>query len=391
VIKNYAPSDKRYPWMTAILFWCGLAVVSSVYITIPLAPVFASDFNLSLSQAAWSSSVFSFCYAVGFLFFGPLSDRFGRKPIILFGLVSLTIISPIIGWINHFLWLLILRGIQGIAASTFGPSALAYVVEMFPKEKQVTTIGFVSTGFLMSGIVGQVVSSLVNQHLGWNEVFFLFGLVYLVTTLIAMFFLPSGTKQQTTGSILASFQQMKRLLTKKYLLFCYLITITLLLAFVGMYTALGSYLTDPTFRLDHQSILYVRAVGMIGMFISPFAGRLVAKFGIHTVLRSGLSLAVIGLTALGVGSNLPFLVITSIVFVSGISLTIPTLISLVGQLGGKARGAAVALYTFVLFLGATLGPMVAIGLLKTGSYLVTFEMLALLLGIGLISSFMVKS
>ncbi|MFH0346693.1 MFS transporter [Bacillus vallismortis] len=127
------------------------------------------------------------------------------------------------------------------------------------------------------------------------------------------------------------------------------------------------------------------------MLVSPFAGCLVKKFGIQTILRGGLSLAVIGLAILGVSSNFPFLVVTSVVFVAGISITVPTLISFVGQLGGATRGIAVSLYTFILFIGATLGPVVSVSLLKTGSYLLTFEVLALLLGIGLIVSFLIKN
>lgn len=186
---NYATSERNYPLMTAILFWCGLVVVSSLYITIPLVSVFASIFEVSPAQAAWTSSAFSFCYAIGFLFFGPLSDRYGRKQIILIGLGVLTIVSPIIGLFDNLSWLITLRGVQGVAAATFGPAALSYAVEMFPAEKRVTTIGFVSTGFLMAAIVGQVFSSLISQILSWNYVFYLLSGIYLITVLLIALFI----------------------------------------------------------------------------------------------------------------------------------------------------------------------------------------------------------
>lgn len=62
---NYETSERSYSLITAILFWCGLVVVSSLYITIPLVSVFAGAFKVSTSQAAWTGSAFSFCYAVG--------------------------------------------------------------------------------------------------------------------------------------------------------------------------------------------------------------------------------------------------------------------------------------------------------------------------------------
>ncbi|CAG5092097.1 Uncharacterized protein TXXE_17590 [Thermobacillus xylanilyticus] len=60
------------------------------------------------------------------------------------------------------------------------------------------------------------------------------------------------------------------------------------------------------------------------------------------VLQAGLALAALGLGAAGFSSSLPVLVLMSIVYIAGISLTIPTMISLVGMLAGDRRGAAVA-------------------------------------------------
>lgn len=76
---NRTMHERNYSLMTAILFWCGLVVVSSLYLTIPMISIYAETFNVSVSQAAWTGSVFSLFYSIGFLFFGPLSDRYGRK------------------------------------------------------------------------------------------------------------------------------------------------------------------------------------------------------------------------------------------------------------------------------------------------------------------------
>lgn len=55
---------------------------------------------------------------------------------IFIGLLALSIISFSLGFVDSILWLVIFRGLQGIAAATFSPVALAYVVEMFPVEKR---------------------------------------------------------------------------------------------------------------------------------------------------------------------------------------------------------------------------------------------------------------
>ncbi|WP_332699230.1 MFS transporter [Halalkalibacter lacteus] len=388
-ISNNTAFERNYPFITAILFWCGIVVVSSVYLTIPLAGIFNEAFEATASQVAWTSSAFSLFYAIGCLFTGPLSDRYGRKRVILFGFVALTMITGVLGLSNSLSTFIIFRSLQGIAAATFPPVAVTYIVEMFPPEKRVTTIGFVSSGFLMAGVVGQIFSSFFSNVYGWQSVFYIIGLIYLLTTIIVALFIPKVDNQNHSSNLLAPFKQFGSVLTIKPLLFCYLIATTLLLTFVGMYTALGNYLSIE-FGLGNQDIFFVRTVGIIGMLFSLFTGKLVNKFGILTILRVGLTLAFVGLAVLGISSNLSMLTIMSVIFVTGIAITVPTLISLVGQLGDQARGAAVSLYTFVVFIGASLGPIVAEVLLNTGSYLLTFEILALLIGIGLFASFLIK-
>lgn len=382
-------TSRNYSAITAVLGWCGLAVVSSLYSTIPMISALASSFGVSASQAAWTGSAFSFAYAVGFLFFGPLSDRFGRRTMMLFGLISLSAVTPALGLSHHLAPLVALRAVQGLVAASFAPAALAYIVDMFPDGKRVTAIGFVSTGFLLAGIAGQLFSSIVSQHLGWPYVYYLLGGIYMISAMLLAAYVPRGDRRQQAGGLLHVLNQMGAIVFRKPLLFCYLTTVPLLLSFVGMYTALGSYLSQPPYGLNAGQILTVRAAGVVGMVVSPLAGRLAAAFGLRRVIHAGLVMGVAGLGLLGISSNLPFVVLMSVVYVAGISVTVPSLISFIGGAAGEARGAAVTLYMFILFVGATLGPVAAMALLKTGGTVLAFEGLALLLGLGLVSSLFV--
>ncbi|WP_435166490.1 MFS transporter [Paenibacillus glycanilyticus] len=379
MINTVKPIKPHYHLTTLILFWCSLIVVSALYLTIPLLSVFEDVFQVSSSDAAWAGSAFSFAFAGGGLLFGGLSDRYGRKKMMIAGLCLLTASTPFIGTVHEIHWLIVLRAIQGLAASMFPPAVLAYAMEMFPAKKKVTILGFISTAFLMASIVGQIYSSTVEMALSWKYVFYILGIVYAVSFFLIASGIPKDITQKPEGNWFTPLKRIGGIFKKKSLPFCYIISSTLFIALVGYFSTLGSYLSSSHFGLSHQEILWIRAAGIIGMFISPFDGKLVAKFGVKTVLWCGLIMAGIGLGLVGVSENLALLIPTSIIFTAGIAMALPALISLIGTLAGELRASALSFHMFMLFIGASLGPIISIYLIDTQGHRSTFEVLAGLL------------
>jgi MFS transporter, YNFM family, putative membrane transport protein len=375
---------------TFILFWTGLVVLCSLYVTIPLLSVFASTYDLSASQAAWAGSTFSFSFAVGCLFFGAISDRFGKKKVMVIGLFCLSIVTFIIGLTNSFNQLLILRGIQGATAATFSPVALTYIGLMFPDKKKVTTIGIISSGFLIAGIIGQLISTLIESTFNWNMVFYFFSIIYLITTIFLFIILPTDRIKQENKDIFAVVKKFILPFKQNTLILCNSIGVMVLLSFVGMYTALGHYL-NATFHFNDQEIFYVRAVGIFGMILSPLTGRFVQKFGMNKVLTTGLLCAIIGLFFMGFSNHLWIIILMSILFVCGIAIVVPSMLALVGQLGGNEKGIATSVYTFILFIGASIGPLLATFILQTGNTSLPFFVFGCLLTIGLFLSTIIHS
>ncbi|WP_338533614.1 MFS transporter [Paenibacillus peoriae] len=388
---NTVTYHQNYSLMTIILFWCGLVILMSMYITIPLTNVFIRSFHVSSTEVAWIGSSFSLCYALGCLLYGPFSDRYGRKIFLVSSMCMLTVVTIGISIVDSFYGLIILRGVQGLVAAAFVPVSLVYSGEMFPPQKKLTAVGFISSGLLMAGIAGQVFSGLVNEYLGWHAIFSILGILYFFTSLLVIAFLPKDEILRSKENVFIKFKQMIAFLKQARLLLVYSITFMLLLSLVGMYTILGEYLSSDSFGLTNQEILYVRTVGIIGMFLSPFVGEISKKVGYITVLRCGLALASTGLFALGLSPSLPFIVLMSVGFVAGISLASPVIISIISQQAGTAGGSAVSLNAFILFLGASTGPILASNLLKTEQYFFSFGVLGFILLLGLILSFFIRS
>ncbi|NUU52676.1 MFS transporter [Paenibacillus taichungensis] len=385
------PKKHNYSLMTLVLFWCGLVILMSMYITIPLTSVFVQSFHISSTKAAWIGSSFSLSYALGCLLYGPFSDRYGRKIFLVASMFMLAIVTIVITLVDGFYGLIALRGLQGLVAAAFVPVSLVYSGEMFPSHKKLTAIGFISSGLLMAGIAGQVFSGFINEYLGWHAIFWILGIVYVLTTILVIRYLPKDEILRPKESIFLKYKQMTKLLTNFRLLLVFSITFMLLLTLVGMYTILGDYLSSDSFGLTNQEIQYVRIVGIVGMLFSPFVGKISKKVGAAIVLRFGLLIATASLFALSVIHSLPLIVFLSVVIVAGISLASPVLISFISQQAGNSGGSAISFNAFILFLGASTGPILASNLLKTEQYFFSFRVLGFIFLIGLVSSCFLRS
>ncbi|WP_054636714.1 MFS transporter [Thalassobacillus sp. C254] len=383
---SYINESSKQFISTFILFWCGLVILSSMYLTIPLEHDLSHTFGVSLTQAAWIGSSFSLCYAIGCLLYGPLSDRYGRKVFLVSSISILTAVTITLGFIESFYVLVLLRGIQGLAAAAFAPISLVYAGEMFPPQKRLTTVGYISSGLLMAGIIGQVVSGVINEYYGWHSIFFILGGIYFISTILVITLLPKDITERKEESILATYKYMFTFIKHKQFISAFSITFMLLLSLIGMYSVLGTYLRSE-FSLSDQQILSIRAAGILDMLLAPFAGRIAQNIGVLTVLRAGLGLASAGLLALSVSPSLPLIIITSVAFTAGIAIVTPVVISLISQLAGPAKGSAISFNAFVLFLGASLGPILSAYLLKTAGYLPSILVLGTLLFGGFLLTF----
>ncbi|WP_055070216.1 MFS transporter [Clostridium massiliamazoniense] len=380
--------DKNYNLVMLLLLWGGIVVMSSLYMTIPLIHTFSTYFSTNTSNATLTSSIFSIFFAIGCLFYGALSNKYGRKKIILLGLIFLSIFSLLAGFSNNLTLLIIFRALQGLAAATFSPVALAYIMDFFPNDRKVLAISFISTGFLMAGILGQDVSMILSNYFNWKYIFFLFSFIYILTFIILYIFIPAVPIANPNMSIANNFKDLKNVIKIKNLRFAYIISFVILLSFVYMYTSLNDLLV--TFNLDNNDVVYINFIGIIGMFFSPLSNKLIKRFNNIPVLRFSILLSVVSFALLGFTNNIALLTILSILFVLGIALAVPSLISIIGLLGGNHRANALSLHTFILFLGTSLAPILSTYTINDFGFLISFIVGAIILFLGVIATFLIE-
>jgi MFS family permease len=343
-----------------------LAVVSQIYLPLPLFGTIAENYGVSAVTAGLVSTVFGLAYACGQLFFGTLSDRTGRKVVMVSGLAALALASLLVGLLPSFGGVLAARTLQGFVAGALPPVAIAYLPEQLPGGLKVFGIGCMTTAFLLAGLLGQLYGGAIGTLSG--AVLPLAAVYAVAAALVA--FLPEerGRRDEEGGGeaegLFSVFRGMGSLLAQGALLRAYVATLTVLFCFVGFYVSLELF-ARGAIEGSGLSLTAVRAVAVPAMLLTLVAPRFIVRRGPRSVVRAGLAIASLGLFAaaattaiagLGGAGAVWALVAASVVFVAGVSLTTPSLIALVGSLAPDRRGTATSLYAFILFVGASLGP-----------------------------------
>ena len=343
---------------TAALVVTALLVLTQLYAAIPLLTPISTDLHGSATVAL--STAFSLTYAMGFLVWGPVSDHYGRRRTMALALGTLTVSTVCCALAPSLPALAALRAVQGLSASGFAPVALAYLSEALAPPRRAGAIGAMSTSFLVAGIVGQVLASLVALHLGWRWFFPLCsGLLAVALTVVLAVVHDAAPASGPSGSSLrGQFASLGRLAVRPAVLALSLAHVTLLMVFVAMYTGIGGHL--EALGLRPTSIILVRLAALPAMFLSLGAGRLAARCSWAQTARLGFGVSALGMLgeALLAGS-LAGLVACSVVYVAGVALAAPAMISLYGQVSAPNRGSGMALNGFILFVGTSAGPLLA--------------------------------
>lgn len=341
-------------FVIAVLAACGLAVVSQLYLPVPLLSEVSERYGVPVPAAGLVLTVFGIAYAAGFLVFGPLSDRIGRKAVMVPGLGALAVASVLVALAPTFETVVGARVLQGFVAAALPPVALAYVPEVLPERLRAFGIACMSTAFLLAGLLGQLYGGALGSL---SAAVLPLAVVYAVgAVLVALLPEKRAEGDRSPKGLFGVYGGLGDLLSNGALLRAYAGALVLLFSFVAFYTALELF-AGETIRAAGLDLTAVRAIGVPAMLLPLFAARFIRTWGPRAVVVAGLATGAAGLFATAVGAPVVWAVVAaSVVFVAGISVAVPSIIALVGSLAPEQRGMAIALYTFVLFVGASLGP-----------------------------------
>src|SRR5215204_2373943 len=222
----------------AVLVSCALLVLAQLYLAITLAPVIREVLEGSAeATAAAVGTTYALAYGLGFLIFGPLSDRYGRKAILVPGMAVLALATAGLAAASSLPMVAVLRSTQGFLAASFSTVALAYVGEALPPRWRPTGIGAMSTAFLSAGILGQVYAQAVADALSWRWVFGLAAPAFVIGAIAIATVLLEPPRRGDSVSLGTKFKELAAMAVRRELTLINAAAFPVLLTFVAMYTA----------------------------------------------------------------------------------------------------------------------------------------------------------
>jgi len=343
----------------AIIFITILIDLIGFGIVIPILPLYADHFGASATTVGFLLAVYSAMQFVFSPLLGKLSDRIGRRPVLLLSILGTSLGFLIMGLANA-LWLLFLaRILDGVTGGNISTAA-AYIADVTPPEERSRGMGLIGAAFGIGLIIGPAVGGLMSRISMAAP--FLFAAALAAANAVALFFLlPESLKEEHRDqarrtSILQMVNESAGWQLQGVLLTAFFATLSfsMLTATLALFTNKNAdFLYDAT----HNGYLFAY-MGLIGATIQGgLMGRLSRAFGDKTLAVAGALLTAAGLFLLPVSPNLSLLALACTAIGMGNSLLTPTLNALASKaVDATSQGSVLGVMSSVGSLARILGP-----------------------------------
>ncbi|CAM4252492.1 MFS transporter [Bacillus manliponensis] len=341
---------------------------------IPVLPLIEKKLNITDFQVSLIITVYSVVAIILIPIAGYLSDKWGRKKVIIPSLFIAAIGGAITGWVSWkvddpYIWILIGRIIQGIGSAGAMPVVIPCVGDMFQDEKEVSCgLGLVET----SNTLGKVISPILGSFLAsfiWFLPFWFIPILCLISIIFILFFVKPP-KQETKAPPLRIFlQNIKSILHEKgrWLFPIFILGGIIMFVLFGTLFYLSSIL-EKRYHLDGIWKGVVLAIPLASLSLTSYiTGKKIgdAKVVMKWCICGGFLLLGSTLVVPIFFKSIYVIIISLVIGGIGIGLALPSLDALVTEgVEKEQRGSITSLYSSMRFVGVAAGPPLFAVLMK---------------------------
>jgi DHA1 family tetracycline resistance protein-like MFS transporter len=325
-------------------------------IIIPLLPYYAEQFGASPLVIGLLFAVFSLCQLLAAPALGDLSDRWGRRPILIFSLVGTVVSFVMLAMAHSIVMLFLARIVDGLSGGNIS-TARAYVADVTEPKDRARAYGLIGAAFGLGFIMGPALSGMLAR-VSYTAPIWAAAAVTLVAALMAFFWLPETVHRAHAGTgnplsyVPALLQRpaLRRVLAVDFIYW---------FAFSIFQTTFALF-AQRRFAFDASRTGYFLAgFGVLGAVIQGgFIRPIVKRTGDKPMFVAGVLFSIVGLAAAAAAHSVALFAVALVPLAFGMGFGHPTVSSLVSRAGrgdeqGRVQGAASAVES----LGRTFGPV----------------------------------
>ena len=343
---------------------CGVIFIDSVGygVVVPVLPLYAKQLHVGNFGVGFLFAAYAIAVLLAAIPMGILSDRYGRKPFMLFGMFAMAGAFVFYAFAKSYPMLVVARALDGLTAAATWSAGLALLGDRFEEGEMGSKMGWAISAMAIGGIAGPLLGGTLADALGYRAPFFAIAIACLAGG-VATVFLPGERAEQRSRAV--GLRMLRPVLKNRNVMLACLITLVTTIG-LGLLEPTLPLFFEKTFNMSRTGIGVIFAVTMLFYAIaSPAAGKLSDSIGRKKPILLGLLLTAAVTPFLAVSRSVPVEYVLMAAF--GASLTffetpsVPIITDSLpksGALGeGNQYGAAFGLLNFFWSLGYALGPI----------------------------------
>ena len=333
-------------------------VFANLHLVQSLLPTLAQQFHLSELQASWSLTITILMLGLSLLVYGPLSDAWGRKTIMVVTMSGAVLTTLAMSQVESYSTLLVLRGLQGLCLGGLPAIAIAYMGDEFSRKAVALAVGVYISANSLGGVMGRMIGGFVGEHYGWAAAFGAMGLVSALLLVIFVWLLPPSRNFQPKAlHPLFVMHDMLGHVRNPVLLMAYWIAFGNFMIFLNQYSYVTFVLADAPYHLSPHALGMLFLTYLTGTFAAAISGRMTHYVSAPVGMALGILFLMSG-SLLTLIPHLYAIIFGFMVSSFGFFLTHSLASSWVSHHALKARASASSLYLVFYYLGASLGGFV---------------------------------
>jgi predicted MFS family arabinose efflux permease len=340
-----------------------LSMFSAIFNLRVLGPILvdiSQEFGITVAAAGQLAVAYATPFAISALFVGPLSDRYGRRRMILIGISTLALAALGATVAPTFGLLVVARVIAGLGGSMLQPAVLASVGDYFPYSERARAMSWVISATTLSTVLGVPVGTFLAGIFSWRWIFGLLGIILSIATVFVITLFPNGDEviQEDLAGFVKYKDNFKKVLINRSAVATLASTCLFGMFWHSWNTYNGAFYIQ-TYSLSTEGFAPFVMIQGIGLFIGSYAGGII---GDRITKKRATVIAMIfgGLLMTQLTTFIIALWITAAInvlmgFMSGIRFTAGN--ALATEQVPTARGTMMAMNSSAIQLGSVLGTL----------------------------------